>query len=675
MLGVVGGVGYYLYGRFSASSLLRRLDSEGPSSLFTLGVAVQPWEQVAFNPTLQLSLADSVHLSLLLQALDGGRWIVEVQRQALNALHALAANDLTRPALYAQPHLYTQVYEAAMSGKGGKEVTQMAFTLLKHLITLDAGNEAAQRQKEELLSAKAIAGLSRANRSHQPEVSGSSGELFAALVPSISERHLNELTAEEKRAAFEALTRDLGQLFVEFGHSPSAIRCFQLALVLEPNNSTVLTRMGMEQLKLGVKDQAVDTLRKAIKGDPNNGETLFYLYRTLLTDPVQGADDGTWEEAVGPLRRAVTSLLSTPPLVPSLPVHPTLSPAYHLLCKALERVGRLPEAVDAALDWRLHCPSEAVAYFTHGRLLVAAKRFDEGEEALRTARHLDASRPETLYQLALAHYKRGQVQEAKAAATEALHLASVTEPSLYALLMEEAQASTGRKETATPVSSASTSSPTSSPSLPSPFFPSLPPSTSSLLTQVDFLLAKLAMQSRDASAALYHLDRLLAYRPFDHAALMLKAECRQQRGEVREAYLLFADSLRSLNDSLVQSEQAKRRRSTAAGLPQLSSSSALPALADAAPASPVGSSASVPSSPSSATLSSYLSLHPRTAAVLSGIGQACKGRTPKGVQSSAAQSVEPTRQAVHSMCEAYEQLYNQPAAGKGKQVKFDKSRS
>ena len=322
VLGVVGGGAYYLYGRFSAASLLRRLDVEGPSSLFSLGVAIQPWEQVAINPALQLQLAEPQRLSLLLAALDGGRWIVEVQRMSLQILHALAQSEVCRQALYAQPLLYVTVYEAAMSGRGGKEVTQMAFTLLKHLISLEGGDEAAVRQREELLSRWVIAGLSRANRSHQPEVSGSSGELFAALVPSLTEQHLMELSAEERRAVFEALTRDLGQLYVEYGQSASAIRCFQLALVLEPNNSAVLTRMGMEQLKLGVKDAAVATLRKAIKGDPNNGETLFYLYRTLLTDPLLSQDERTWEEAVAPLRRAVTSLQSTPPLVPSLTVPP-----------------------------------------------------------------------------------------------------------------------------------------------------------------------------------------------------------------------------------------------------------------------------------------------------------------------------------------------------------------
>ena len=192
-------------------------------------------------------------------------------------------------------------------------------------------------------------------------------------------------------------------------------------------------------------------------------------------------------------------------------------------------MGRVTEAVDAALDWRLHCPSEAVAYFTHGRLLVAARRYSEGEEALLIARHLDASRPETLYQLALSHFRRGQAQQARLAANEALLLASALEPSLHQVLTDDAQGlAEGMR---TEAASASPSSPASiSAASPSSSFPPLPPASLSLLCQVDFLLAKVAAQSGDLPAALYHVDRLLAYRPNDPAALMLKAECAQQKG-------------------------------------------------------------------------------------------------------------------------------------------------
>ena len=660
------GVGVWLYlSRYSTSRLLRRLEEEGPSALFVYGEAVQPWELssgILSTVLLPQVARDERYLIQLVRALEPSAYILEVQRTALNALGAMAQSETMRPALYHLPHLYTSLYDAAMRGNN-KEVTQMCFMLLKTLLEREEkGDEAAAAQREEMIAAGALTGLSRATRAWQPEVSGAAGEALGALVPSLTERHLAPLNGDERRSAFDALSQ-LGALYQENGLSSLSVHCFRLALLIEPHNAAVQTRMGMEQLKLGLKDAALATLKKASKADPSNGETAFHLYKTLLSDPVQDQEGRLWEEAVEPLRRAVAVLQAAPPLSPTLPVHPTLSPAYHLLCKVLEHLGRVPEAVDAAFDWRLYCPSEAVAYFTHGRLLVQQKRWEEGKEALTIAQQLDHSKPQTLYQLALAHYKQGHTQQAKELVQEALRMASSQDPALFAALQSSPFSSAA--------SAAASSSPSSVASPSSP--PPLPPTTASLLYRLDWLSAKLAQRSGEPSAALFFVNRILAYRPSDHAALVLRAECLQDSGGHTAAYTAFADSLRQLREQLLAEEQRQQAKKTSSkhdpsNLPStaalLASSNATGGATSASGTFPLPFASPLPA-PSSATLSAYLSSHPHTTAVLSSIGEACKkelgkrAAEPATAASGTPPTADPTRTAFNSMCASYEQLHSQ----------------
>ena len=736
---VVGAVVYAVLGRFSSSALLRALEEKGPASLFAYGVGVQPWDVGALQPGMQAELAHERYVAQLVRGLDGALFVVEVQRMSLTLLDVLAQSPAGRAALNSHPGLYRALYDAAMSGRGGKLVTQMAFTTLKTLLNADERDDLSATQREELFTAGALAGVSRANRAYQPEVSGAASELLGALVPFITERHLSALSADERRTVFDALT-NLGVLYQEHGLSASAAEAFRLSLLLEPHNAAVQTRMGMEQLKLGLKDQAIATLRKAAKADPHNGETIFHLsaphatdaphglstravalttatslcscvplcvpgtaidsallsdsplrlraetalhsagtavlhssqcvvaasrtrpidatpltshrslraprpcrYKTLLTDPVHGRDERAWLEAVGQLRKAVAGLQVAPPLTPTLSVHPTLSPAHHLLCKALERVGRLSDAVDAAADWTMHCPSEAVAYFTHGRLLTRARRPGDAEDALRIAQRLDASRPQTAYQLGLAHYKQGHAQQARHALDDAVRLAGEQDPAVHSALSDSAASAAA-----------------------------LSPDSAALVCQLEWLAAKLALQSADVSGALPHVERILRLRPGDHAALALKAEAMQDSGDLAQAYGLFADSIARLRERLVSDHTESQQPKTATA-----SGAALPSGSSAASSSSLPSALSAPSP---ALLSAHLSRHPHTAAMLNSIGSACRSTRATAPQTAAtatttaatgsqssqdSDELEATRRAFRSMCDAHEQLFS-GAAGSAK---------
>ena len=639
--------------------LLDPLLRNGPSSLFdhTRGPEDQAWLNALgytlFYPMLRtLQVRDPAYLAVLLQALEPSAYIWEVQRIALEVLswllHDAQGDDATRRALYAQLHLYTTLYDAAMQGNN-RELTTKSFSLLKELLQREQkGDEAAAAQRAELLQHGALTGICRASRAYQPEVSGTAGELLAALVPSLTERDLQPLSGDEKRGVFDGLAQ-LGSLFQENGLSSESVECFRLSLLLEPNNAAVLTRMGMEQLRLGLKDAAQVTLRKAAKADPYNGETLFHLHKSLLSDAQQlqaGERRRAWEEAVEPLRRAVSVLQAAPPLSPSLPIHPTLSPCYHLLCKALEQLGRVSEAVDAAWDWRLHCPSEAVAYFTHGRLLLQQRRWKEGEDALNLARQLDHSRPQTAYQLALAHYKQQHLQQAAELVEEARQLAAQQDPALHALLLQPSDFPPSAPSAATRSAGASTA-------IPSPAVP-LTPSSASLLCQLDWLSAKLAQLSSAPSAGLAYVDRVLSYRPTDPAALALKAELLQDSGQPAAAYALFANSIRRLREQLLD-EQQQMTTTT------LSTNSRRAAAVE--PASLSSPTASPSAVPSSEQLSRYLSSHPHTAAVLSSIGEACRKERGNIARSAAveagASATDATLSAFSAMCTAHAQLHDQ----------------
>ena len=119
------------------------------------------------------------------------------------------------------------------------------------------------------------------------------------------------LASDERRYVFNALA-NLGNMFAENGLSSSAVQCFRLCLQLEPNHAMVQTALGMELLKLQLSDEAVVTLKKAVRQDPNNGEAVFHLYKTLFQQQKPSALSAEqMQQAVQQLKGAVAALQTT----------------------------------------------------------------------------------------------------------------------------------------------------------------------------------------------------------------------------------------------------------------------------------------------------------------------------------------------------------------------------
>ena len=422
--------------------------------------------------------------------------------------------------------------------------------------------------------------------------------------------------ADEKRYVYSALA-NLGSMFAENGLSATAVQCFRLCLLVEPNNAMVHTALGMELLKLQLNDEAIVTLKKAVRQDPNNGEAVFHLYKTLFQQQKGGAlSADQMQQAVQQLKGAVASLQTTHFGSGALQssVHPILSPAYHLLVKAMESSGQRAEAVHVAEEWTLYCPTEAVAHFTYGRLLLAESRPGEAEVALQRAQRLDASKAQTAYQLALAAYKQRHLAQADEQVHQAYLIAQQHDPALHALL------------TAHNTTAASTGPPSA---------PPLPAASCAVLCQLDLLQAKVSFAQGRYGSAIATLQRYIAYRPNDAAALRLYALCLESEGKQAEAYGMFARMMQAL---------AADEDTSAATATSSSSTS---------------SNGNRRSKGSVSSLASSLARRPHLTAVMNSIATACK-------QPSSADQPADAQAAFELMCSQHRQLQTLFTASKKK---------
>jgi tetratricopeptide (TPR) repeat protein len=98
------------------------------------------------------------------------------------------------------------------------------------------------------------------------------------------------------------------------------------------------------------------------------------------------------------------------------------SATYILYVKALERLNRAHEAFTVARQWVTKSPMDPLATYTLGRLQIKQKHYKEALSSLAHSTHNDPSRPETFYQLALAHYKLKNYEDAMSACQSTLRL-------------------------------------------------------------------------------------------------------------------------------------------------------------------------------------------------------------------------------------------------------------
>jgi tetratricopeptide (TPR) repeat protein len=144
---------------------------------------------------------------------------------------------------------------------------------------------------------------------------------------------------EPARKLFEQAAREhpdspdaeagLGMLAMYDGDRMAARKHLERALTLGARDANTWFEYAMFERESGADRARVDELlRKAVELNPGLGEAQFTL-------GVRLTDDGRYEDAVAHLGRAVRAL-------------PRQSPFWHALAFALDKLGRRPEALDAA---------------------------------------------------------------------------------------------------------------------------------------------------------------------------------------------------------------------------------------------------------------------------------------------------------------------------------------
>ena len=272
---------------------------------------------------------------------------------------------------------------------------------------------------------------------------------------------------EKDKEAVTNMLHGLANTSVASQFPAAAVQAFTHVLELVPNPTpAILIELAAEQVKLGqllqvrqVTDQAIERrmaanevakatqaidpstnpmlpqsmalLRRAIKLEETNLEANFAYLKALLA---LGGADAT-PEALTPAVEGLIKAVRASPTSHEIPLPdgtqpfseplPTLSPAYNLLIRTLERLHRVDEALEMANEWSHRVTADAVAHFTLGRLQLKYEGPQEALEALETAFELDPQRPESAYQLALAFLRSkdpSSSEQARALAQKALRL-------------------------------------------------------------------------------------------------------------------------------------------------------------------------------------------------------------------------------------------------------------
>lgn len=133
-----------------------------------------------------------------------------------------------------------------------------------------------------------LLGILIGGRSMKGQVSPTTSSPMAG-VPIQQTQALQEIKqiAEKEPGNFQAQVA-LGDAYFDAGQPQNAIKAYDAALRLQPNDPNVLTDQGMMFRELGFYDRAVDNFKKANAADPKHLKSLFnqaVVYATNLKQP------------------------------------------------------------------------------------------------------------------------------------------------------------------------------------------------------------------------------------------------------------------------------------------------------------------------------------------------------------------------------------------------------
>ncbi|MEO8032351.1 MAG: tetratricopeptide repeat protein [Gemmatimonadota bacterium] len=160
--------------------------------------------------------------------------------------------------------------------------------------------------------------------------------------------------------------RELAALLETAGDTEQALEHLDAAILLTPDDATLLTARGTVHGRLKHYPESETDLRRAIKLSPDSAPTHQQLGLVLWRKGVPA-------EAAAVFRRAIA-------------LQPSTASSHYYLGEALSQLNELPAAL-AALEQAVElAPTEARAFQLAGRVLDRLKRPDEAREMYRRAR-------------------------------------------------------------------------------------------------------------------------------------------------------------------------------------------------------------------------------------------------------------------------------------------------
>jgi tetratricopeptide (TPR) repeat protein len=216
---------------------------------------------------------------------------------------------------------------------------------------------------------------------------------------------------------------NLGFAFFQKGQADEAVKQFQKALEINPNDRDAHTDLGMVLDGIGRLDEAIAQYQKALKIDPNNVEAHNNLGNTLFRK-------GQLGEAIAQYQMAVK-------------INPENAEAQGNLGAALFQNGQFDEAMAQYQKSLEINPNYAEAHNNLGNALLQSGQLDRAIEEFQKAIEINPKFAQAHGNLGLAFFRLGQLEDAITECQKALRL----DPSLESIrdTFAKAKALEGKK--------------------------------------------------------------------------------------------------------------------------------------------------------------------------------------------------------------------------------------
>ena len=244
-----------------------------------------------------------------------------------------------------------------------------------------------------------------------------------------SQSSLNQAVANANRAIQKDSSlwiphNTLGNIYVKTRRWDDAIRHFQEAARLNPENADILFELGKVQYRTGRFRDAKQSFEGAIHLVPDFDRAYFNL--------------GLTETQLGNTDRAVSAFSNT------IHYDPELTPAYFALANAYRSRGDLVKAAENYKTAVTRDPENVNYNLYYGINLFDQEKYEQAEAYFRNAAELDDSRADVHYNLAQARIKLNRGGAALEAAAQAVKLKG--DSPLYVYTLGQAAELTGNTD-------------------------------------------------------------------------------------------------------------------------------------------------------------------------------------------------------------------------------------